>query len=125
MDVSPSLPFFAGKLDGTNTVLFGARVEIGKEVASAKLARVAVVGDTHAGNGMATGFGLGVRGELGSKKINVYGSIIPQINMGIGMNGATAAIPTRGNLTVNVVPVSGAERTATVPPCAFTTCSTM
>jgi hypothetical protein len=91
-DVRVASTFSAGRFDGEKTVLFGARAELGREVVTTKLARVSVVGDLHGGigNGLNAGFGLGARGELGSRKLNVYGTLMPQINMGIGMNGMTA-----------------------------------
>lgn len=91
-DVRLSPTFSAGRFDGEKTVLFGGRAELGKEVVSHKLARVAIVGDLHAGigNGLNSGFGLSARGELGSRNLNVYGAVGPQINMGISMNGMTA-----------------------------------
>jgi hypothetical protein len=91
-DVSIAPTFSAGRFDGEKTVLFGGRVELGKEVISHDYARLAIVGDLHAGigNGLNSGFGVGARGELGSRSVNVYGAVGPQINMGIGMNGLTA-----------------------------------
>jgi hypothetical protein len=91
-EVSVAPTFSAGRFDGEKTVLFGGKVEVGKEVAGSKLARVAIVGDLHGGigNGLNSGFGVAARGELGARNLNVYGSVGPQINMGISMNGLTA-----------------------------------
>ena len=97
IDVSPSLTFSGGRYGGTDVGMVGARIEFGKEIASAKYARAEVIGDVHAamGNGMMTGGGIGVRGELGTKTLNIYGAAGPEVNHGYTECGATGGLSLR------------------------------
>jgi hypothetical protein len=92
LDLSLAPTFSAGSFGGAKAVLFGGRAEVGKEIVQGDKARVWLVGDLQAGigNGLRTGFGAGIRGEVGRRHLNAYGTLIPQINAGISTNGLTA-----------------------------------
>jgi hypothetical protein len=104
LDMSFAPTFSAGRLGGAQTALFGGRVEAGYRLTGGDKASLWAVGEAHAGigNGLNTGIGAGLRGELGRRHLNVYGSVIPQLNAGISANGLTAGVAIRSAAGVQI-----------------------